>query len=91
VGDLDFSCDERALDSPEIALEVRERCSREYERFEIMGEEKKERILNLMSEISAIMLQILAIRQYGNGGSAAIRQGLTDITNQADSKDRFNR
>ncbi|HEY94490.1 MAG TPA: hypothetical protein G4O15_06080 [Dehalococcoidia bacterium] len=91
MGDLDFSGDERALDSPEIALEVGARYNREYERFEAMEQERKERILNLMSEIFAIMVQILAIRQYGNDGSTAIRQVLTDIAGQAEVKDRFNR
>ena len=89
--DLDFSWDERALDSPEIALEVGARYSREYERFEAMAELRKERILNLMAEIFAMMIQALAIREYGNGGSMAIEQVLTDIANQAEVKDRFNR
>ena len=89
--DLDFSWDERALDSPEIALRVGARYSREFERFETMEEERKERILNLMSQIFAKMLQILAIREYGNGGSAAIRQVLTDIVDKPEVKDEFNR
>ena len=91
MGDLDFSWDERALDSSDIALEVGARYSREYERFADMEGERKERIFNLMSEIFAKMLQILAIREYGNGGSTAIRQVLTDIVNQAEVKERFNR
>ena len=89
--DLDFSWDERALDSPEIALRVGARYSREFERFETMEDERKERILNLMSQIFAKMLQILAIREYGNGGSAAIRQVLTDIVDKPEVKDEFNR
>ena len=49
-GDLDFNWDDRALDSPEIVLEIGERYDRAFERLEAMGEEKEERIINLMLE-----------------------------------------
>ena len=91
MGDLDFSWDERAEDSPAIALEVGARYSREYERFETMDEERKERILNLMSQIFAMMVQALAIREFGNGGPTAIRQVLTDIVEKPEVEDEFNR
>ena len=91
MGDLDFSWDERALDSSDIALEVGARYSREYERFADMEGERKERIFFLLTEILATMLQILAIREYGNGGSTAIRQVLTDIVDKHEVKDEFNR
>jgi aminopeptidase-like protein len=42
VGDLDFSRDERALNSPEIAIQVGGRNSREFGRFEAMAEERNE-------------------------------------------------
>ena len=89
MGNLDFSWDDRALDSPEIALRVGARYSREYERFDAMEDVRKERILNLMAEIFATMVQILAIREYGNGGSMAIRQVLTDFIDNPEVKDRF--
>lgn len=91
MGDLDFSWDESALDSPEIALEVGARYNREYERLDDMGEERKERIFFLIAEILAIMLQNLAISQYGNDGPAAIKQVLTDIVDKPEVKDEFTR
>lgn len=86
LGDLDFSWDDRALDSPEKALEVGERYNRELERLTSMGKEQEERIFNLMFSILAMMLQMLAIREYGNDGEEAIRNVVEDIYNKPNVK-----
>jgi hypothetical protein len=56
-----------------------------------MEDERKERIRNLMSEIFAKMLQALAIREFGNSGSTAIKQVLTDMVDEPEAIDEFNR
>ncbi len=91
LGDVDFTWDERALDSPEIALEIGERYSREFERIEAMGDEKEERIINLMFSFFAVMLQMLAIRQYGNGGITAIGKVVAEIYNKPNVKAEISR
>ncbi len=91
LGDLDFTWDERALDSPEIALKIGERYNREFERLEAMGEEKEERIFNLMFSFFALMLQTLAIRQYGNDGITAIRKVVAEIFDKPNVKAEISR
>lgn len=91
LGDLDFSWDDRALDSPEVALEIGERYNREFERLEAMGAEKEERIFNLMFSFLALMLQTLAIREYGNDGVEAIREVVEGIYNKPNVKAEMNR
>lgn len=56
-----------------------------------MGEEKEERIINLMFSIFGHMLQTLAIRQYGNGGITAIRKVVAEIYDTPDVKAEMSR
>ncbi len=91
MGNLDFSWDDKAFDSPELALTTGERINREHERLEAMGEEKQERIMSRMFSLFATMLQMLAIETYGNDEIPSIRRVIEDTYNKPNVKAELSR
>ena len=87
MGDVQYEYDfDPALDPPERLIEIGEHNIREYEKFEAMDEEHKERICNLMSIILATALQKEATEKYGKACPDTIRKVLEDLWKQPDNQ-----
>lgn len=92
MGDLNYRFDfNPTLDPPEQLIEIGEHNLRELEKFEAMGEERKERIWNLMAIILATGFQKLAIEKYGATDTGKIRKVLEDLFQQPDNQAFFGR
>lgn len=87
MGDVHFWSDfDKALDTQEQLLEIGEHNIREYEKFEALDEERKERIWSLMSTILASGLQKEVVDKYGTDDAIAVRKFFEDLFRQPDNQ-----
>ena len=87
MGDLDFSWDAEALDSPERFMAYGKRISQELERLADMGPEKEERVNDLMRRLFALMLQSAAVEKFGDSSISSIRKLLEEVYDAPNVKD----
>ena len=87
MGDVHFWSDfDRALESPEQLIAIGEHNTGQWEKIEAMGEERYERIQNILSNMLASIIQKEAVDQYGNTDMSSIRQVLFDCFNRPEDQ-----
>ena len=87
-----FRCDyDKALDSPELLLEIGEHNLGEWEKIESMEDERKERLQNFVVSLLARALQKKALEKYGNNYRSSIRQVLQDRLDEPETQAYFDR
>ena len=85
--DVHFRSDyDPAIDSPKHFLAIGEHNLREFEKVEAMDEECQERILNIISNMLASVLQKEAMEQYGNTNGESIKKVLYGWHNQPENQ-----
>lgn len=87
MGDVNFWSDyDQALDSPEQLLAIGKHNLREFEKIEAMGEERYERIQNILCNILASIIQKESMEQYGNTYRSSNRQVLCGWFNRPEDR-----
>jgi hypothetical protein len=91
MGDIDFKWDGGTIDSPDQFGAMCAQYSRECKKLEALDEERRDRILNLMSNMLAIALQKVAIDEFGNTDEESTREVLCKRYAQTTSQEHWHR